>query len=408
MADLETRRDPARTNSPLDLADPDLYASEAKYAVWREGVLSDAPVWSDPGASPVGFWSVFSHASCRAVLRPTAPFTSRYGMMLGFGRERPDPSGGQMLVVTDGEHHSRLRRVVEPFLSRAMASSLADFIEGEVRRLLTGLVEGEVTDVAVDVGPLLPAAVVCEILGVPESDREKLVELTNHAFGGHDPTFGKLTPGEAHSEILLYFFDLIEERSKSPRDDLVSALIQEVGLSRRDILVNCDNILIGGNETTRHAVAGCFHGLSTAPGLLDKLRDVPSAIPNAVEEIIRWTSPALHVLRVATDDVLVGGHPVRRGDAVVSWLPAANRDPTVFEEPAAFVPNRRMNKHLGFGYGPHHCLGAALARAELSGLLTVLAETIGDIHLTDPHEWLRATAVQGYRRLNIIADPRRR
>ncbi|HEX9355378.1 MAG TPA: cytochrome P450 [Streptosporangiaceae bacterium] len=391
----------------MDLGDPGLYADTTRYELWRRHCADDAVIWSDPGASPNGFWSVFSHQACRAVLEPAAPFTSRYGMMIGFDAANPDRAGGQMLVVTDGDRHRDLRRVIGPELSRATARSLEDFIEYDVRRLLSNVAEGDVIDVAQHIGPRLPAAVVCEILGVPSSDRDHLIELTNHAFGGEDDTFGKMSPSEAHSEILMYFLELIEERRVHPADDLIGALIADPRYTDRDVLVNCDNVLVGGNETTRHGVAACFHALSLAPDLLDDIRNDPAMVGGVVEELIRWSSPAMHVLRVATADVTIAGRRLPAGDPVVAWLPAANRDERVFDRPHHLDPRRHPNQHLGFGFGPHHCLGAALARIELAGLLKVLATSARRVQLVADPEWLRVVLVQGYRQLRVIIEPMR-
>jgi len=389
----------------LDLGDPDLYLSDARFAMWRDYAVADELVWSEPGSSPHGFWSVFSYEGCRGVLAPSAPFTSKHGMMIGFDAETPDRAGGRMLVVTDGEHHTRLRQLVTPFLSKASATALDTFIHAEVRKSIADALLAGRVDVAMTIGPRLPAAVVCEILGVPPNDRERLVELTNHAFGGSDDTFDKMTSSEAHSEILMYFYELVERRRSAPGDDVVSALVSDGRLSVQDVLVNCDNVLIGGNETTRHSITGCFHALSTVPDGVDRLRASPTMVQTVVEEVVRWTSPAMHVLRVATEDVEICGRVLPAGSPVVAWLPSANRDERVFRHPQRFQLDRQPNRHLGFGTGPHHCLGAALARAGLTALLRVLVEQVRSIALTGPPEWLRSNLTQGYLHLPVELDP---
>jgi hydroxylation protein CepL len=389
----------------VDLGDPDLYRTEDRFARWSGYSAGDEPVWSPPGSSPRGFWSVFSHEACRRVLAPTAPFTSEYGMMIGFDAEKRDNSGGRMLVVTDGDHHTYLRQMIAPFLSKAMATTLDGFIEAEVGDTVAAAVHSGGVDVAVGIGPRIPAAVTCEILGVPAGDRERLVELTNHAFGGNDSAFDKMTPSQAHSEILLYFHELVARRRRAPGDDLVSALLADGRLTPRDVLVNCDNVLIGGNETTRHSITGCLHALATVPGALDRLRAEPALIGTTVEEVIRWTSPAMHVLRVATADVEVGGRVLPKGSPVVAWLPAANRNERVFDRPQEFLLDRHPNRHLGFGNGPHHCLGAALARAEIAAVLRVLAQRVRSIRLAGPPQWLRSNLTQGYLHLLVEMEP---
>ncbi|MEV7013947.1 cytochrome P450 [Streptosporangium sp. NPDC051022] len=383
----------------MDYGNPDLYTTAERLERWRGLAGEDRVEWSEPGSSPNGFWSVFSQAACREVLSPVAPFTSEYGMMIGFDRANPDRSAKDMLVVTDGDRHTWLRRLIGPLMSRTAAGSLRKYIEGEVRVLLERLREDPDANIATAVGPYLPAAAVCEILGVPDADRAHLIGLTNHAFGGEDDLFADKTPRQAHTEILAYFYDLIEERQLRRGDDLVSVLVAEDGISPDEVLLNCDNVLIGGNETTRHAITGCFHALGTVPETLDVLHGDPDAIGLAVEEIIRWTSPAMHVLRVATADVTVAGQEIAAGAPVVAWLPAANQDPNVFDRPGDFIADRSPNRHLAFGHGTHHCLGAALARIELEALLQVLAEQAREVELTQDPEWLRAIVVQGYRSL---------
>ncbi|PPK68822.1 monooxygenase [Actinokineospora auranticolor] len=390
-----------QTTKAIDLGDPDLYTTLDRHDRWRAYAAEDAVVWSGPGSSPTGFWSVFSHRACAAVLAPSAPFTSEYGMMIGFDRDHPDTSGGRMMVVSEQERHRRLRKLVGPLLSRASARKLADRVRDEVRGVLDGALDGGVCDVATAIGPRIPAAVVCDILGVPEEDQDMLIDLTNHAFGGEDELFDGMTPRQAHTEILVYFDELISARRARPGDDLVSTLLTDEGLDLDDVLLNCDNVLIGGNETTRHAITGAVHALAEVPGLLAGLRDGSADVDAAVEEVLRWTSPAMHVLRVTTADTTVNGQDLPPGTPVVAWLPAANRDPAEFDDPEAFRLDRTPNRHITFGHGVHHCLGSALARIELAVVLRELAERVSTVELLAEPTWLRAIVVQGYSRLQV-------
>ncbi|OXM47323.1 cytochrome P450 [Amycolatopsis alba] len=390
-----------QTTKTVDLGDPDLYTSLDRHVRWREYAAEDAMVWSEPGSSPTGFWSVFSHRACAAVLGPNAPFTSEYGMMIGFDRDHPDRSGGQMMVVSEQDQHRKLRKLVGPLLSRAAARKLSDRVRAEVRGVLDRVLDGEVCDVAAAIGPRIPAAVVCEILGVPAEDQDMLIDLTNHAFGGEDELFDGMTPRQAHTEILVYFDELISARRASPGDDLVSTLLSDGELSIDDVVLNCDNVLIGGNETTRHAITGAVHAFATVPGLLEEIRDGSADVDTVVDEVLRWTSPAMHVLRVTSDDVTINGRDLPAGTPVVAWLPAANRDPAVFDDPDTFRPGRKPNRHIAFGHGMHHCLGSALARIELAVVLREVAERVSRVELVKEPAWLRAVVVQGYRELPV-------
>ncbi|MFJ6728073.1 cytochrome P450 [Streptomyces sp. NPDC091281] len=388
----------------IDLANPDLYTTDARFTMWGEYTRADAKVWSDPGLSPSGFWSVFSHRNVAAVLSPKAPFTSECGMMIGFDAEHPDNSGGRMLVVSEGSWHSTLKRLIGPFLSRLRAPELQSVLHREVRDIVDRLRSQDTTDIAQSIGPRLPAAIVCEVIGVPLSEREQLIELTNHAFGGEESSFDSMTPSEAHTEILFYFHELIERRRRQPGSDLVSALLEDARLSTEDVLVNCDNVLIGGNETTRHSITGAFHAFQASAGTLDALHADPELVGPAVEEVVRWTSPAAHVLRVATEDCEIGGQKIIKGQPVVAWLSAANRDERLFPDPHRFVPDRTPNRHLGFGNGPHHCLGAALARLELRALLQELAAEARGVELAGEVRWMRSNLVQGYSSLEVSTE----
>ncbi|MET9324823.1 cytochrome P450 [Streptomyces sp. NPDC003038] len=388
----------------IDLAHPDLYTTDDRFRMWQEYAASDAKVWSEPGVSPSGFWSVFSHRDVSAVLSPKAPFTSEHGMMIGFDADHSDSSGGRMLVVSEGGWHSVLKRLIGPFLSRLRAPELQSVLSREVTDIVERMKSEDSTDVAVEVGPRLPAAIVCEVIGVPLSEREQLIELTNHAFGGAESSFDKMSPAEAHTEILFYFHELIERRRREPGPDLVTALLADGRLSTDDVLINCDNVLIGGNETTRHSITGAFHVFQKFPGTLDALHADPELTDRAVEELVRWTSPAAHVLRVATQDCVIGDQEIRKGQAVVAWLAAANRDERIFSDPHTFLPGRTPNRHLGFGTGPHHCLGAALARVELRELLHRLSAEARSVRLRGEVGWMRSNLVQGYSSLPVSVD----
>ncbi|MER7763687.1 cytochrome P450 [Streptomyces sp. NPDC097619] len=390
----------------LDLARPDLYTTEDRFDLWARHTASDDVVWSGPGGSPSGFWSVFAHRHVAAVLSPKAPFTSEHGMMIGFDADHSDHSGGRMLVVSEGSWHNLLKRLIGPFLSRLRAPELESVLRQEVAEIVAKLRAAgtEPVDVALEVGPRLPAAVVCEVIGVPLSERERLIELTNHAFGGEESSFDRMTPAEAHTEILFYFHELIERREREPGSDLVSALLADGRLSTEDVLINCDNVLIGGNETTRHSITGAFDVFRRFPEALDALHADPGLLDKSVEELVRWTSPAAHVLRVATEDHEIDGRPIRKGEAVVAWLSAANRDERLFPDPHAFVPDRTPNRHLGFGNGPHHCLGAALARVELKELLRQLATEARGVRLAGELRWMRSNLVQGYGSLPVTME----
>jgi hydroxylation protein CepL len=388
----------------VDLGDPDLYASEKRYEMWRDFLADDRIVRSEPGWSPSGFWSAFSHRACQELLAPGRPFTSEYGMLIGFDKSHPDRGGGKMIVATDGEAHMRLRRVLGRFLTPSALQGFGAFIDREVARLLTVAAEDDVVDVAQGIGPTLPAAVVCELLGVPQADRDYLIELTDKAFASPDSDSAGTATADAHTDIFFYFNDRVAECRRNPGADLISALITSGELGIDEVLTNCYNLLIGGNQTSRHLMCGVFHAAAEVPGLLDVVRDRPDAHRPVIEELLRWVSPGMHVLRVATEDTLLHGERIQEGEAVVAWLAAANRDPRVFTDPDGFHWDRGANPHLAFGHGVHHCVGAQLARMESSRLFAALAARSRAVTPTEPPVRTRSNLIQGYRSLPVIID----
>lgn len=388
----------------MDLADPELYASPERHSMWRRFVADDAVVWSAPGASPGGFWSVFSHQACTQVLRPEAPFTSSYGMLIGFDAEHPDRGGGRMVVASDGEHHAHLRHLITPHLSRSAADAFGRFMQQGVDALLADARRSPIVDVAQVLAPRLPAMVVCELLGVPPAERDHLIEATNHAFAGADSSGDGAASTRAHTDIFLFFHELVARRRERPTDDLTTALLRDPRLAPDDVLINLYNLLIGGNQTSRHVIAGCFHAASVATDLLPSIRRDPDMIHLAVEEVLRWVSPGMHVLRVATEDLELDGTSIVGGQAVVAWLAAGNRDPRVFADPDRFDPRRRPNRHLSFGHGRHLCLGANVARLEVQTILKALAANTEAVRVVGEPQPTRSNLVQGYRELHVEID----
>ncbi|NBF00468.1 cytochrome P450 [Nonomuraea sp. KC401] len=384
--------DPAGIDA-LDLLDPELHATHDLTPVWR---------WlraHDPVRRHERFWSVTRHADVLRVVRDPETFSSLRGNMLRTLLRGHDPGAGKMLVVTDGPKHARLRRLLTPGFGPRTLGTVTRSIEEATRDLLGALVRRGGGDFVAEVAAQVPLRAICELLGVPEADRQRVLELTGEAMLGETPPAeraGRTPPTAmiAQSEILLYYTRLAARRRTAPGDDVISLLVGS-DLTEEEVLLNCYNLIIGGDETARLAMAGGLLALATYDKEWARLREDPALVDPAVEEILRWTTPAAHVGRVATRDAQLAGRRVAAGEAVALWTVSANRDEAVFDDPDRFDVGRTPNRHLTFGHGPHFCLGAQLARAELRALLAELRASVSAITVTGPVTWLPSNFVNG-------------
>ena len=400
---------PDTTN--VDVADPDLYASGDPVATWAKLRATSPVYWNEHPPGP-GFWAVMSYAPALQVYRNTDAFTSELGMRVDSDPGAVRAAAGKMLIVTDPPAHPRLRQM----MNSAFVPRVVSTLETSMRRVIEPLVDAALAKDSVDfvseIAAVLPAAIICDIMNIPQSERSMMIDLTSKAFGAAVGERSKcpvaeaeVTKTEAHAEIFLYYADLVAQRRRTPGDDVVSALVQGEldgrALTDEEVLLNCDGLLTGANETTRHASAAGLKALIENPAEWQRLKEGSVDIETAVDEVLRYTSPALHVMRVAKKDVQVGDQHVKAGDAVVIWNSSVNRDETVFPDPDRFDLSRTGNRHLTFGIGPHFCLGAPLARIELKVLLQVLTEKVTEMKIVGEAEWLRSNFMWGIERLPV-------
>lgn len=304
------------------------------------------------------------------------------------------------LTFLDTAEHARLRQAVEP----AFAAERMERLRGDARRTLEELVgamlrEGPPADLVERVLEPFPAAVGCEVMGVPEQDRAAVRAWAGPALAA---ALGAGAGAEARQAMEAYFAELIARRGAGGGEDVVSLLGAEVaggGLGAREAAALAVRLQLGGEAIAAHTGQTLFL-LLTRPGLLERLRAEPAGRPRALEELLRYV-PHRHAVglsRIATEDVVLHGVRIRAGDAVyVSYL-AANRDPEVFPDPEWIDVDRDPNPHLAFGHGAHHCAGAPLARLEAELLLETVLERVPGLRLAvEPQEvrWRRGSALRG-------------
>jgi len=349
-----------------------------------------------------GFWAVTRYADAMEVYRDSDVFSSRYGMQLGTNPEAVAAVSQRMLIVSDPPEHTQLKRV----LNKGIAlDDFAAMIREVVQELLTdALAAGELD--FVDMIQRLPTRVVCALLGVPRPDWDWLGRTMTDAF--EDPD--ELVRAVNHAEVFQYFTDLLIERRKNPGDDFISrvaterrgSLDGELELTDEEIIVNCNGVMAGGNETTRYSTAGGMLAFTEDPAQWALFRERGAeVVPTAVEEILRWTTPGVHVMRTTMKPTTIGGREIKVGDRVSVWNMSVNRDERVFDDADRFRIDRTPNRHVAFGGGRHMCLGARFARMELTIFLEELAERVSAIELTGEPVFMASNFTWGVRQLPV-------
>lgn len=393
-------KEPIESPLEINLTDPKLYSDGDAHAVWRWLRLNDPVRWHPPADLP-GFWILTLYDDVREVYRDPATFSSARGILLRPESHGADPGGGRTLALTDPPRHRRLRAVVDDWFVLRSVRTLEAEIQDVARAVVMRAIDRERCDFVSEVAARIPLYVICKMMGVPRDDWEHLFTLTNQAFGAADALERRV----AHLDILRYFEELLTERAKCPADDLVSALVtaelEDGKLSSEDILLNCDNLLVGGTENTRIAAAGGMLAFLEHPAEWRALSADRSLLPTAVEEVLRWTSTATHIMRTATRPVAIRGRQIQPGERVTLWNPSANRDESVFEHPDNFNVRRQPNRHLALGSGEHFCLGGTLARAELRLLYQELLRNTESIELDGAPVLLGSIVVNGLERLPV-------
>jgi cytochrome P450 len=398
----------------IDLADPDLYATGDMWGVWRY-LQERHPVFWNRRPDGSGFWALTRHRDAVALYYDTQSFTSERGMTVVTDAAAGRAAGGRLLITTDDPRHRQIRDVMGPVFAPKAIAALEHTMREVARRLLDRVRSGEPFDFVDTVAAILPSTLICQLLGVPREDWDLMIELTSVAFGSVAALPGvdqvsEAEKTEAHANIFLYYRDLLKERRRNPGDDIVSRLahgrIDGRPLTDQEVLLNLNGVVTGGSETTRHSGAGAVIALIENPGEWERLRRDPSLLPTAVEEVLRWTAPSLHVMRTALRDTTVAGQRVRAGERVSVWHPPVNRDEEAFPDAERFDVGRSPNKHLTFGLGLHFCIGATLTRLELQVLLDELRNRVEHMELAGPVKRLRSAVMWGVDRVPVRFEMR--
>ena len=412
-APVEPRTDRPRCPVDIDLIDPDTFEDGLpleQFAIMRE----QAPVFwhPQPGSWGDGFWVVTRHADVVEVSRLPEVFSSyERGALLSTGSEQDEDQALQMtrmlMLNMDPPEHSALRNIVQraftPRTIRALESRLQEFADDIVDRALA---KGE-GDFVKDVAAELPLLAICELIGIPAEDRTKIFDLSNRLIGFDDPEF-TTSVDDAHlasMEMYGYANELAEQRQKEPKEDIITRLLQ-AELDGGNLTVEQFDLFflllsVAGNETTRNAITHGMYGFFQNPDQWETFKK-ERPLETAVEEIIRWGTPVMQFQRTALSDYELSGQTIKQGDRVAIYYSAANRDETALPGADLFDIKRADNEHIAFGGGgPHFCLGANLARAEIRILFDTIANRMPDISQAGEPRMLRSAFINGIKELPV-------
>ncbi|MDT9684985.1 cytochrome P450 [Streptomyces sp. TRM76323] len=400
--------------SPLgayDLTDPQTFLDTDPHVLWRR-FRAESPVHWHATDTPVpGFWAVSRYADVVTLYRDNQQFTSEQGNVLATLLQGGDSASRKMLAVTDGPRHAEIRNVMLKSFSPRVLEPVVAGVHRRTRELVAQALERGEMDFVTDVADHIPINTIGDLMDVPAADREQLVEWNTQTLSRHSSEDSTLDEVVARNEILLYFSELAAERRRNPGDDVISALatatVDGEPLSEEEVVFNCYSLILGGDESSRMSSIGGLIAFSEHPGEWRRLKDGEVSVDSATEEVLRWTTPAMHFGRRALVDVPLRDQVIRAGDVVTLWNSSANFDEDVFDDPYRFDIGRTPNKHVAFGHGPHFCLGAFLGRVHVNAMVDALRTMVSGIRLQGPPQRLYSNFVHGYSGLPVAltAEP---
>jgi cytochrome P450 len=389
----------------IDLLSPSAFAHGQPHDQFT-WLRANDPVHWHPEPEADGFWVVTRYDDVRAVGRDAATFSSSPTVLI------PDLAGinlgdHNMMLTVDPPRHTALRKIVAPEFIPKAAKAMRPRIEELATRILDGVAEAGACDLVTDVAGLMPSYVIADMFGIPHEDGVSLYNLTEAI---HAAPESQAADAAMHAVIQMFNYanGVWEARRAEPTDDLAGIIAR--GTVDGELLDGIDFNLFflllidAGGDTTRNLVAGGVDALLDHPDQLAwLLEDLDSRLEPAIEELLRWVSPVVYMRRTATCDTELNGVPIAEGQKVVMYYGSANRDPEAFGPTAGELDLARSpNAHIAFGGGgPHFCLGAHIARVEISALFRELLTRLADLRRTGATEWLASTFISGPKHLPV-------
>jgi cytochrome P450 len=361
--------------------------------------------WNNEPAGP-GFWSLTRYADVIEVVDDPTTFINGEGTQI---QSRKVEGHTSTVHNTDPPRHTKLRRIATPLLRAVKIKQWQDVIDAAVEEILDDVSGRPEVELVQSASALLPIRVLGQVLGVPREDCPLLLDWTNRVISD-DPEFMR-SPDEkerARNELFEYFHGLTDLRRAHPQNDIISQLVQATidgePLTWEDLAAYYFVLVGAGNETTRNLLTGAVLAFEEFPNQWRKLQADHDLLRPAIEEMLRFVTPIRAMRRTATADVQRYGQTIQKGDKVVMWFQAANRDPEVFSDPDTVQIDRNPNDHVGFGWGIHACMGSHLARAEITTFLTRVLDRGITFRPAGPPERLHTNQFNAYKRLPVAIE----
>jgi cytochrome P450 len=410
----------APTLEAANLLDHDLFADHEPWELF-DLLLRDAPVYRHPEPDGDGFWVVTRYDDVLAVVRDPKTFSSEVGGAATI-ENLPDDvlEARRNFLEFDPPKHGRYRRLISTSFTPGAVARYEEWLRGLIAELLDRVPDGETFDLVQELAAPIPIRVLGRLLGLPEEQLPRLIELGDRLLVDTDPeivgdaAYHGERPEDRYKpfgspwadELCALGRDHYAERRAQPRDDVLTRIamaeLDGCPLSARDLDNTFALLIVAGNETTRQALALGTLALAQNPDEFARLRDHRELVPSAVEEILRYSSPVWFFRRTATVDTQLRGVDIASGDRVTVWFAAANRDPGHYPDPHRFDVARNPSDTLTFGRGgPHHCLGVHLARLELRVYLEELVQRVSSVELTGAPRRHRSNFTNGLTRLPV-------
>ncbi|WP_433602445.1 cytochrome P450 [Nocardia sp. CA-135953] len=402
----------------INLLDTDALISGAGDP-WFAYLREHAPVYRHPEPNGPGFWVISKHADIRAISRNSKVFSSDLdnGGNVGLTAEEREPllALDKHLVTMDPPEHTVYRGLIEQAFHRNAVNTMQEPVQEVASAVFDRFLQGDGSEIEMDVveglAGVFTMGVLAHVLGVPREDFNQLYHDANVATGFADPELAPdlASANKARQNLQEYGLALARERRASPKNDLMTGLAQAEfegkHISDERVMSIMLLLLTAGHETTRTAI---LHGLDRFveyPEQYAALKDDPSLMPTAVEEILRWSSPLAYFRRATTEDVEIRGQQIPAGSSVTIWFMSGNRDEEVFRDPFQFDITRSPNPHLAFGGGgPHFCLGHGLGRLEITAFLQELTKRVRTIKRAGPTIPLTSNLIRGIKHLELSLE----